>query len=106
MNLLALKEITKTYGEKILFRDLSFGISKGEKIALVANNGIGKSSLLKIITGKDEPDSGEISIKKGLRVGYLPQEPLLDQTLSIGELIQGTHSKVLQIIHNYPISIH
>ncbi len=101
MNLLALKEITKTYGEKILFRDLSFGISKGEKIALVANNGIGKSSLLKIITGKDEPDSGEISIKKGLRIGYLTQEPLLDQTLSIRELIQGTHSKVLQIIHAY-----
>ncbi|MFM2135915.1 MAG: hypothetical protein RL021_1315, partial [Bacteroidota bacterium] len=64
MNLLSVEQLSKTYGEKVLFRDLGFGIGKGEKVALVARNGTGKSTLLRILAGKDVPDAGTVSVRK------------------------------------------
>lgn len=71
--LITCHNLSKAFGSKQLFTDISFGIFRGDKIGMVGPNGAGKSTLLKIISGSESPDSGEISTKKTLRVGYVPQ---------------------------------
>ena len=68
MNYLSAENLSKTYGEKELFSGLSFGLHKGEKTALIANNGTGKSTLLKIMVEKEAPDSGQVTIRDGIKV--------------------------------------
>lgn len=75
MNLLSVENISKAYGEKIIFDNLTFGIDRGDKIGVIGINGTGKSTLLKIIAGIDTADSGKVITMKGLRVSYLPQTP-------------------------------
>ncbi|WP_319638463.1 ATP-binding cassette domain-containing protein, partial [Anaerostipes hadrus] len=75
--------LTKSYGEKVLFDNLSFHIGEQERIGLVGINGTGKSSLLKIIAGQDEADSGELSAPNDYTIGYLPQEPELDPAFTV-----------------------
>ena len=75
MNLLSVEGISKSYGEKVIFKTLSFGINQGQKIALIAKNGSGKTSILNIIAGEDIPDEGNVIFRKGTRVAYLAQEP-------------------------------
>lgn len=101
MNFLAAKSIAKYYGERLLFEKLTFGISKGEKVSLIADNGTGKSTLLKMLVGLDIPDEGEITRMSGLRIGYLAQDPDFDPQLTIQDLITSTHSHVLKIIDRY-----
>ena len=86
MNYLSVENLTKSYGVKILFENLCFGISRGDKMALIANNGTGKSSLLKIISKEDVSDSGNITLRNGIRVGYLSQDPNYDTSFSINEI--------------------
>ncbi|MDD2619715.1 MAG: ATP-binding cassette domain-containing protein, partial [Syntrophomonadaceae bacterium] len=83
MNLLAMDQVSKTYGEKKLLHEISLGISEGEKIGLLGVNGSGKSTLLKIVAGREEPDRGSIIWNKNLRMQYLPQEPLFDPEGSV-----------------------
>ena len=64
MNYVSVENLEKNLGERILFSDLNFGLSKGDKMALVANNGTGKSSLLKIMTGNDQPSAGKVGIRR------------------------------------------
>ena len=64
MNLISVEELSKDYGERVLFENLSFGLSRGDKMALIANNGTGKSSLLKIIADKDTSSSGTVTVRK------------------------------------------
>jgi ATP-binding cassette subfamily F protein uup len=101
MNYLSIKDLSKSYGEKILFEGISLGLHKGEKTALIANNGTGKSTLLKIIAGKEEADGGEVVLRNGIKLGYLPQQPVFDESQTINELITGSHSKVLSVIKEY-----
>lgn len=101
MNYLSVEGLTKNYGEKILFKDLHFGLSKGDKVALIANNGVGKSTLLKIITGQDTPDSGKVSVRHGIRMGFLHQEPDFSMHETINDLINGANSKLLAAIREY-----
>ncbi|MCF8378133.1 MAG: ABC-F family ATP-binding cassette domain-containing protein [Bacteroidales bacterium] len=101
MNYLSAELLSKTYGDKTLFEDLSFGLNKGVKTALIANNGAGKSTLLKILAGEEEPDSGQVVIRKGIRIGFLKQEPVLDASLTIDELIKSANTEVSQIILKY-----
>ena len=68
MNYLSVENISKSYGERILFEDISFGINKDQKVAFVAKNGSGKTSILNIIAGLDEPDSGQVVCRKGFRL--------------------------------------
>ena len=89
MNLLSVELVSKRYGERLLFGDISFGIHKGQKTALVAKNGTGKSSLLKIIAGLEPPDSGNVTVRNGITVGYLEQSPIIDPTKTILENIQN-----------------
>ncbi len=101
MNLLSVENISKAYGERVLFEDLSFGINKDQKIAFVAKNGTGKTSVLNIIAGKDTPDRGQVVQRKGIHIAYLSQEQNFDSSLSIQETIFATENKILPIIKQY-----
>lgn len=84
-----------------MFSDLNFGLNKGDKMALVANNGTGKSSLLKILAGMDQPSEGKVVFRNGIRFGYLEQEPEFDHNITISELIKTANSELLAIIATY-----
>ena len=101
MNLLSVEEISKSYGEKVIFDSISFGVNQGQKIALIAKNGCGKSSILNIIAGEDSPDKGQVVFRKGIKVAYLSQEPLLDPKLTVKESILHADNPILSIISEY-----
>lgn len=101
MNYLSVENISKSYGERVLFDNLSFGINKDQKIAFVAKNGTGKTSILKIITGEDTPDSGQIVMRKEIKMEFLSQEPKLNPELTIEESILSSDNHVLRIIAEY-----
>tara|TARA_B100000780_G_scaffold180542_1_gene126631 strand:- start:1324 stop:3186 length:1863 start_codon:yes stop_codon:yes gene_type:complete len=105
MNLLSVEGISKSYGEKVVFNPLSFGINQGQKIALIAKNGSGKTSILNIIAGEDTPDKGNVVFRKGTRVAYLAQEPKLDSKLTVEESILQSDNPILKIIANYDNSL-
>jgi ATP-binding cassette subfamily F protein uup len=101
MNLVSVEGISKAYGEKVLFEPISFGINKDQKIALIAKNGSGKTSILKILAGTDTPDQGAVNYRKDTRISFLPQEPKLDPKLTVEQAILQSGSKILNIIANY-----
>ncbi|MDF2539411.1 MAG: transporter related [Herbinix sp.] len=83
MNLLTIENMSKSYTERMLFDQVSVGINEGDKIGVIGINGTGKSTLLKIIAGMEEPDEGNVIRGKKLRIGFLPQSPAFDDNLSI-----------------------
>ncbi len=101
MNYLSVENISKSYGERVLFEDLSFGINKDQKIAFVAKNGTGKTSILKIITSEDMPDSGQVIMRKEIKMAFLSQEPKLNPELTIEESIFASDNLVLKVIEQY-----
>lgn len=101
MNYLSVEHISKSYGERTLFKDISFGINAGQKIGFVAKNGTGKTSVLNILSGEDTPDDGRVVFRKDLKVAFLPQEPNLDPALTIEETIMASDNPILQIISKY-----
>ena len=101
MNLLTVENISKSFGELSLFSNISFGINKDQKIALIAKNGSGKTSILNILSGKDASDSGQINSRKGIRISFLEQEPDLDPKLTVEETIFASDNEVLKVIQNY-----
>ncbi|MFT4831703.1 MAG: ATP-binding cassette subfamily F protein uup [Psychroserpens sp.] len=101
MNLLTVENISKSYGELVLFKDLSFGINKDQKIALIAKNGSGKTSILNILAGMDTPDTGQVNYRKGIRVSYLSQEPNLNPELTVEETIFASDNEILKVISQY-----
>jgi len=101
VNYLSVENISKSFGERVLFNDISFGINKDQKVAFIAKNGTGKTSLLNIITGRAETDSGQIVTRKGIHVAFLSQKENLDPKLSIEETIFASDNPVLDIIANY-----
>lgn len=101
MNYFSVENITKSYGDKILFEDLSFGINKNQKIAFVAKNGAGKTTLLNLIAGIESPDHGEIIFRKGLQIAYLSQNEVLDKSLTIEQTIFNSDNQVLKVIEQY-----
>ena len=105
MNLLSAENLSKAYGERVLFSDLSFGINQGQKIALVARNGTGKSTLLDILAGKQPPDEGQVTFRKGLKIGYLEQEPGLDPHLTVSQTLFASDNEVVKIIARYEAAL-
>ncbi|WP_440879631.1 ABC-F family ATP-binding cassette domain-containing protein [Tenacibaculum sp. C7A-26P2] len=101
MNYLTVENISKSYGDKVLFQDISFGINKDQKIAFVAKNGSGKTSILNIIAGKDTSDTGQVINRKGIHIAYLAQDSKFNPELTVEETIFSTENKILPIIHNY-----
>lgn len=89
MNILTLEQITKTHGEKILFRDVTLGIHEGDKIGIIGINGTGKTTLLKIIAGLEEVDEGTITKARGIHIGYLPQNPTFEKDSTVLSHIVG-----------------
>ncbi len=88
-NLLNLEKVTKSYGVRILLDEVSLGIGEGERIGIVGRNGDGKTTLLNLLAGRDVPDSGRVSMNRGLRIGYLDQRDLLDDTHTVREVVLG-----------------
>ena len=101
MTYLTVENLSKSFGERTLFESITFGLSKGDKTALVAPNGTGKSTLLKIIAGKEVQSSGEVMLQNDVRVGYLEQEPELNPSLTINEYILQGDSDITQIVREY-----
>ncbi|KGO81947.1 ABC transporter [Flavobacterium beibuense F44-8] len=101
MNYLSVENISKSFGERTLFENISFGINKDQKIAFVAKNGTGKTSILKIITGEDTPDTGQVVIRKEIKMAFLSQEPNLDPELTIEESIFASDNDTLKVIEQY-----
>ena len=85
--LLSCESLEKSYGIKPLFRDLSLGLCEGDHVGLIGPNGSGKSTLLKILAGIEEPDSGTRSVRRQLRIGYVPQEPSFAEQHSIEDAL-------------------
>ena len=90
MNYLSVENISKSYGERVLFEDISFGINKDQKVAFIAKNGSGKTSILNIIAALDNPDNGQVVKRKDISVAYLAQKEVLDNSLTIEETIFST----------------
>ncbi len=101
MNLLTVEQISKSYGELQLFSNISFGINKDQKIALIAKNGSGKTSILNIISGKDSTETGKVTNRKGITISFLEQEPDLNPNLTIEETIFASGNAILKVIANY-----
>lgn len=93
--------ISKRIGDNLLFENISLNINKDDKIAIVAVNGAGKSSLLDIISGKEYPDSGSLSIRRDLKIAYLTQSPLLTGTNRIIDELFSTGSSLTGLIREY-----
>lgn len=100
-SLVSSSDVRLAYGSQVLLAGVSLTVSPGEKVGLVGRNGCGKTSLLRILAGENEPDSGEISRRRGLRCGYLPQEFELDGSLSVQENIEGGAADVVSWIRRY-----
>ncbi|WP_426292571.1 ABC-F family ATP-binding cassette domain-containing protein [Dyadobacter endophyticus] len=105
MNYLSAENIAKSFGDRWLFKNISFGISRGDKVALIGTNGTGKTTFLNILTGKIPADEGEVSIRKDIRVGYLDQNPAFDESLPILEVIFSSNNPVAQVVKRYEHAI-
>ena len=101
MNYLSVEKISKSFGEKILFEDITFGIEKGQKTALIAKNGTGKSTLLNIIAGLDTPDAGKVIIRNDITVSYLPQVEQFPAGSSVLDTIFNAQTPDIQALKEY-----
>ncbi|MDR9366304.1 MAG: ABC-F family ATP-binding cassette domain-containing protein [Balneolaceae bacterium] len=101
MTILSTDNLSKSFGVNLLFENITFGISEGDKTALVAPNGTGKSTLLKILAGRETADTGKVMVQNGIRVAFLAQEPELDDTKTIREYIASGDFELVQIIQEY-----
>ena len=101
MNILSVENVSKSYGLKVLFSGVTFGLSQGEKVGLVARNGAGKSSLLRIISGEDNADSGTVSMRKDIKTSFLHQDPQFDPKLNILEAVLSSGSELMRTVREY-----
>ena len=105
LNYLNVENISKSYGEVTLFKGITFSIHKGQKIAFIAKNGTGKTSILKIISGEDSSDSGNITYRKNIAVSFLSQDPKFDDSLTIEQSVFNSENPILKVIANYEKAI-
>jgi len=101
MNYLSVENISKAYGERVLFENISFGINKDQKIAFIAKNGSGKTTIMNIINGFDEPDTGLVVVRKNIRMAFLSQKNELQDELTIEESIFASDNETLKVIEQY-----
>ncbi|MFT2009532.1 ABC-F family ATP-binding cassette domain-containing protein [Pontibacter sp. 13R65] len=105
MNYLSAENLSKSFGDRWLFRNQNFGINQGQRIALVGVNGSGKTTLLNILAGKLPPDEGSVSTRKGITVSYLGQNPEFNEELTVQQSIFSGQSDVLDVIRAYEAAI-
>ncbi len=101
MNYLAVNNLCKYYGDKLLFENINFFIDKGQKVALIAKNGSGKSSLIKILQGLEPPENGDFKFHKDIRAGFLVQEPYFDDNKTVYQTIMHADNPVLMASLEY-----
>ncbi|RFP64115.1 ABC transporter ATP-binding protein [Hymenobacter lapidiphilus] len=101
MNLLSAENLSKNYADRWLFKDLNFGLLQGQRVAFVGINGTGKTTLMRILAGLEIPDTGLVSVRKGIRVTYLGQQPVFDESLSVEETIFASQNDTLKAIKEY-----
>ena len=100
-SLLQIDSLTKSFGDLVLFNDISFGIAEGEKIGLIAKNGAGKTTLLNIIAGKEPQDDGRVVFRNGIKFSYLDQAPVFDPELTVLEACLSTDNEAVRVIARY-----
>lgn len=105
MNYLSVENLSKAFSDKLLFENLSFGIEKGDKTALIAENGTGKTTLMRILVGKEEADGGKVVFNGNVRVGYLEQLPTFDPDCNIGDVVAEGHTDIMRVIRKYEDSL-
>jgi len=98
---LQVENLTKSFGDLVLFENISFGIGEGDKVAIIAKNGTGKSTLLNIIAGKEGKDSGNVIYRNGLRVGFLEQTPQYPSELTVIEACFHSENEMVKTIAEY-----
>ncbi|MEL7120460.1 MAG: ABC-F family ATP-binding cassette domain-containing protein [Bacteroidota bacterium] len=103
MNFLTLENISKTYGEKVLFDKIDLQINKGQKVALVAKNGSGKTTLLRVIAGQEAPEgeSANVLVRKDVRIGFLPQEPEFYEGHTVLEAVLESDNPLISVVKEY-----
>lgn len=101
VNYLSVENISKSFGERTLFENISFGINKDQKIAFIAKNGSGKTCIMKIINGEDEPDTGQVVVRKDIKMAFLSQDHNLQDELTIEESIFASDNEILKVIEQY-----
>jgi ABC transport system ATP-binding/permease protein len=106
LNLLSAEQVSKAFNDKWLFQNISIGISQGEKFALVGNNGVGKSTLLRILTGEIQPDNGKVSVRQGTRLGFLTQQPTVDDNLTVKDILFNESNEIARVVKEYEDCIH
>lgn len=98
---LQVENLSKSYGDLSLFENISFGIGQGQKIALIAKNGTGKTSLLNIISGKNSQDNGEVTFRNDLKIAYLEQNPDLNNENTVLNEVFNSPDPILSVIRDY-----
>ncbi|PRZ23952.1 ATP-binding cassette subfamily F protein uup [Flavobacterium granuli] len=101
VNYLSVENISKSFGERTLFENISFGINKDQKIAFIAKNGSGKTTIMSIINGLDESDTGQVVLRKGIKMAFLSQNNNLQDELTIEESIFASDNEILKVIEAY-----
>ncbi len=105
MNYLSVENLSKSYGDKVLFEKITFGISRGDRVALVAKNGTGKTTLLNILKGTEIADEGRISWRKELTIEFLSQEPVFDEEISVIDTLLNAKNKFTDVIKRYNLAV-
>lgn len=101
MNYLSAENLSKSFHDKWLFKDITLGISQGEKYALVGNNGVGKSTLLKILTGEIPSDSGKVSLREGIKTGFLTQQPHVHDSITVKDVLFSESNEIATAVKEY-----
>ncbi|HXB39920.1 MAG TPA: ATP-binding cassette domain-containing protein [Bacteroidia bacterium] len=105
MNYISAENISKSYGDKDLFKNISFGLNRGDKVALVAKNGTGKTTILNILKGVEIPDEGKISFRKEISIEFLDQEPAFNEELTVIDTLLTAKNKMTEAIKKYELAI-
>ena len=105
MNYLSVQDLGKSYGVQTLFKGLNFGVDQGQKVALVARNGTGKTTILRALAGMEPPDTGEIVYRKGIQVAFLKQESDFGEAKTVFEAIYESENPILLAIRAYEAAL-
>jgi ATP-binding cassette subfamily F protein uup len=106
MNLITIENLSKQYSERLLFDRANLQINEGDRIGLIGVNGSGKSTLLRVVAGLEAPDTGDVAVPGGIRIEYLPQEPQLDDSISVLQAIFRSESPQMRLLRAYETASH
>lgn len=106
INYLLVENAYKSFGDIILFKDITFGVHQGDKMALIAKNGAGKTTLLNIIAGEDSLDTGNCYLNKNIKLGYLEQDPKFDPSLTMFQAVYGASGELMKAVREYELALH